>query len=170
MGLPVKHFIASTNVNDIVPNYLTTGIFKPRPSVQTISNAMDVGNPSNFARLLNLFGDDQKKMSEVITAYAVSDEETAAIMKTVFKEKGYVLDPHGAVGYLGLRKYLQGSDAVGVFLETAHPAKFKEVVESAIHEEIKIPETLLKFMNRTKQSISCKSDYASFLGFLNQAL
>jgi threonine synthase len=170
MGLPVQHFVASTNVNDIVPKYLQDGIFEPRTSIQTISNAMDVGNPSNFARMLNLFEGDQEKMVALISGYAFTDAETAEVIQDIYSTKNYTLDPHGAVGYLGLRKYLDGKEVTGVFLETAHPAKFKEVVEEVIKSEIEIPSTLLKFMARKKQSESGKSDYTSFREFLNRVL
>lgn len=170
MGLPIEHFVASTNANDIVPEYLQKGIFEPRESIQTISNAMDVGNPSNFARLLDLFEDDQKKMNEVIAGYAFTDVDTAQVMHQVYSNKGYILDPHGAVGYLGLQNYLKGMDAIGIFLETAHPAKFKEVVNKVIKTEIDIPERLLNFMQKKKQSESGKSDYPSFRNFLNRVL
>ncbi len=170
MGLPVHHFIAATNVNDCVPQYLQTGVFEPRSSIQTISNAMDVGNPSNFSRLLELFDRDASKMGEVITGYAFDDAETASCMHQVYHTNGYLLDPHGAVGYLGLKKYLTDKEVKGVFLETAHPAKFKSVVEAAIHEEVKIPETLQKFMQREKQSIPCGGDYLSFHDLLKQIL
>ncbi|AHM63522.1 threonine synthase [Flammeovirgaceae bacterium 311] len=160
MGLPVHHFIATTNANDVVPEYLRTSVYKTRPSVQTISNAMDVGNPSNYARMCELFDHKHQRFCENITGYAFSDEDTRRAMKMV-KKQGYLLDPHGAVAYLGLKEYLaehQGN-AVGVFLETAHPAKFKEVVEETLTEAVEIPEQLQAFLGKKEQIISLPNDY-----------
>ncbi len=170
MGLPIQHFVASTNANDVVPAYLHKGFFEPRQSVQTISNAMDVGNPSNFARLLDLFDGEYERMRERITGYSFTDAETAEGMKKVYASTGYLLDPHGAIGYLGLRKYLEANEVTGVFLETAHPAKFKEVVESVVEEKIIIPETLQAFMKKEKVATREKSDYPSFRKFLEGIL
>src|SRR5690606_8390512 len=118
------------NVNDVVPEYLQSGLFQPRPSLQTISNAMDVGNPSNFARLLDLYDNDREAMAEVLYGCSFTDAETRKAMRDVFERTGYTLDPHGAVGYLGIRRFLpEFGPAVGVFLETAHPGKFRDVVE-----------------------------------------
>src|SRR5882757_9823336 len=120
MGLPIQHFIAATNINDIVPHYLTTKEYLPKSSASTISNAMDVGNPSNFARMLDLFHHDHSAMKKEITGYAFTDEETRSVMREVFEKFNYTLDPHGAIGYLGLKKYQsQNPESVGVFLETA---------------------------------------------------
>lgn len=168
MGLPVEHFIASTNVNDVVPEYLTTKEFKPRPSKQTISNAMDVGNPSNFYRMMDLFDGDYEKLSAEITGYGFNDAETQAAMKKIFSSKNYVMDPHGAVAYLGLKKYMASSNknCVGVFAETAHPAKFKEVVDSTLGTAIDIPAGLEKFLGRKKQSLAMHNDYDAFKSFL----
>lgn len=162
MGLPIKHFVVSTNRNDVVPEYLQTKKFSPRPSVQTISNAMDVGNPSNFERILEIFENDFEKLKDSISAFGVSDEETKAVMKSVKKNFNYTLDPHGAVGYAGLKKYLGKKDQVGVFLETAHPAKFIEVVEETLGQKIEIPETLQKFMKGQKQVEKLGRDFPSF--------
>lgn len=163
MGLPIQHFIASTNVNDVVPHYLTTGNFIARPSKPTLSNAMDVGNPSNFTRMLELFGQSHASMQKAVTAYSFSDDETKTAISDASRKYNYLLDPHGAIGYLGLKKYLQQNpDNIGVFLETAHPAKFKETVESAIGKELIIPEALKKFLDGTKATISCEPDYSSF--------
>ncbi|HET9052654.1 MAG TPA: threonine synthase, partial [Cyclobacteriaceae bacterium] len=149
MGLPINHFIASTNRNDIVPEYLQTGAFNPRPSQSTISNAMDVGNPSNFARMMDLYNNDLNTIKSGITGYTFSDEETKQVMQDVYKKSNYVLDPHGAVGYLGLKKYFsENNDATGVFLETAHPAKFLEVVEDVLKQKITIPEKLVAFQHK----------------------
>jgi len=169
MGLPIQHFIATTNINDIVPHYLTTKEFLPRPSASTISNAMDVGNPSNFARMLNLFHDDHSAMKSEITGYSFTDEETRGAMKEVYKKYNYTLDPHGAIGYLGLKKYQsQNSEMTGVFLETAHPAKFLDVVESTLEARIEIPDELKFFLAKQKTSISCNADFNSFKNLLQQ--
>jgi threonine synthase len=154
MGLPVRHFIAATNVNDIVPEYLHTRIFRPKESLHTISNAMDVGNPSNFVRLQDLYHNDHDRMTAQIIGYSFTDDETATGLKNVFQGMNYLLDPHGAVGYLGLKKYMAqfGSDISGIFLETAHPAKFRDVVEGIIGEQISMPPALGKFMSGKKRS------------------
>jgi threonine synthase len=164
MGLPVRHFVAATNVNDVVPQYLLTGILTPRASRQTISNAMDVGNPSNFARLMDLYGSDFNAIKKEIIGYAFTDAETALAMQQISKQHGYTLDPHGAVGYLGLKKYLTTypEELNGIFLETAHPAKFKDVVESAIQQRIPLPATLEKFVSGKKQSLPLSNRYTDF--------
>jgi len=169
MGLPIQHFIAATNINDIVPHYLITKEFQPRSSASTISNAMDVGNPSNFARMLNLFEDDHSKMKNLITGCSFTDEETRDAMKKVFKKANYTLDPHGAIGYLGLKKYQsQSPETVGVFLETAHPAKFLDVVESTLQTKVEIPDGLKFFLSKKKTSISCNADFNSFKSVLQE--
>ena len=163
MGLRISHFVASTNRNDIVPQYLETGIFNPKPSQATVSNAMDVGNPSNFARMMDLYANDLNKIKADITGYRLSDEETKQVMREVYETSNYILDPHGAVGYLGLKKYLADhTEATGVFLETAHPAKFLEVVEYTLKTEIKIPEKLKQFVKGNKKSIPCSKDLVQF--------
>jgi threonine synthase len=168
MGLPVRRFVASTNINDIVPAYLRTGAFNPRPSSSTISNAMDVGNPSNFSRMLELFNGNYANISEEIKGYAFSDEQTAEAMRNVYDTSNYVLDPHGAVGYLGLKKYLNESDehTTGIFLETAHPSKFKEVVEEKLGRSIDIHPTLKEFMKRQKETTKATADFSAFKEFL----
>ena len=164
MGLPVSKFVASTNINDVVPEYLVSGQFQPRTSEQTISNAMDVGNPSNFARILDLFQNNFDRISEVISGYAFNDEETREAMRQVFANGGYMMDPHGAVAYLGLKKYLKDSksNALGVFAETAHPAKFREVVQQTLSSTVEIPEKLLKFMSLSKKTIPMAASYDAF--------
>lgn len=168
MGLPISTLIAATNLNDVVPAYLNNQVFEPRASRQTISNAMDVGNPSNFARMQDLFNHDYEALKGAIKGYAFTDEETRAAMRHVYATNQYVLDPHGAVGYLGLKKYLLNdeSNALGVFLETAHPAKFKDVVEETLSQAVAIPPALQKFMTQTKKSIPMKKDSASLKTFL----
>jgi threonine synthase len=168
MGLPLVKFVAATNINDIVPGYLDSGTFSPRPSRQTISNAMDVGNPSNFARILDLFGGDRAEITKTVVGYAFHDDATRKAMQHVAATTGYVMDPHGAVGYLGLKRYLgQTSEAVtGVFLETAHPAKFKAVVDEALARSIPLPPALENFLRREKKTIQMTSDYGDFEHFL----
>lgn len=167
MGLPIHHFVASTNINDVVPSYLQSGLFEPRSSNATISNAMDVGNPSNFARMLDLFGHSHEQMKNEISGYRFSDEETKVAMRDVYENQKYILEPHGAVGYLGLKSYLkENPHTAGVFLETAHPAKFKDTVEATLSTSIKIPNGLAKFLDREKKTIEIKSDFSE----LKQAL
>lgn len=172
MGLPIERFIAATNVNDVVPEYLKTELFNPRPSQQTISNAMDVGNPSNFVRMLDLFEQDHKSLSSLITGYRFTDSETRTAMQQVFKTTRYTLDPHGAIGYLGLKRFFQEKpgDMLGIFLETAHPAKFKEVVDEALGYPVEIPAPLQKFMARQKQSVPMTSDFGAFKEYLISTL
>lgn len=172
MGLPVDKFIATTNINDVVPKYLHTNLFEPRASEQTISNAMDVGNPSNFARIIELYQNDFKKLTEQIVGYSFSDEETRNAMRLVNNAKKYVMDPHGAVGYLGLKKYLQESNtsATGIFLETAHPGKFGDVVEETLQQKIQLPDTLKKFMQGTKQSVKIGKGFEEFKTYLKKTL
>lgn len=169
MGLPVKKFIASTNINDSVPQYLRTAVFHPHASKQTISNAMDVGNPSNFDRMLDLFNGDHNAMKSVIQGCSFQDIQTKEAMREVFSQHSYMLDPHGAVGYLGLKKYCDESkaDVSGVFLETAHPGKFREVVEQTLGTSIKLPNVLEQFMKGTKQTIAMENDFAAFKKYLS---
>lgn len=160
MRLPIHHFVASTNANDIVPNYLETGIYTAKSSVQTISNAMDVGNPSNFERMKNLFDNDVSEFKREIDSYSFSDEETKNAMRKVKNDFGYTLDPHGAVAYLGFQKYLEknNEELIGVLLETAHPAKFVEVVENVLKETIEIPEKLAAFGRKDKLATLLPND------------
>jgi threonine synthase len=168
MGLPIHAFVATTNVNDVVPQYLETNTFTPRPSKQTISNAMDVGNPSNFVRIQDLFSQNYDAIRAAIKGYSFTDDETRAAMRHVNSFSEYVLDPHGAVGYLGLKKYMKETDAdvCGVFLETAHPAKFKEVVDETLQIDLQIPEALQAFMKNEKKSIPLAADFEGFKKFL----
>jgi threonine synthase len=171
MGLPIKHFVAATNANDIVPAYLQNGIFKPRPSTTTISNAMDVGNPSNFARMMDLYNNDLTKIKTDITGYTFSDEETKQAMEGVYKNSNYTLDPHGAVGYLGLKKYQsKNTKATGVFLETAHPAKFLEVVEDVLQQKVNVPEKLQIFLRKEKNALPIGNDFFGFKKLLTKIL
>ena len=166
LGMPVKQFVASVNSNDIVPNYLKTGKYEPKPSVATISNAMDVGDPSNFIRIQKLFNNDLDELSRKLTSYSYSDAETKKAMKAIFDGTGYITDPHGAVGYLGLKKYIEDHpDLYGIFLETAHPVKFLPVVSEVIPQEIPIPQQIQEVIHKEKKAISI-SDYDSFKAFL----
>lgn len=167
LGLPIKHFIAATNRNDVVPQYLITNRYNARPSIQTISNAMDVGDPSNFVRLLDLFNQDYDLISKGITGFSFDDNVTKEIMKRVFEKSGYILDPHGAVGYLGIEKYLSTHKKLnGVFLETAHPGKFKEVVEEVIGKSLVLPDRLAAFSNKKKKSLLMSSQFADLKEYL----
>ncbi|MCF6241091.1 MAG: threonine synthase [Bacteroidales bacterium] len=152
-GLPVAHFVASANINDVVPEYLKTGIFKSRPSISTISNAMDVGNPSNFVRILELYHGNWEKIKSEISGYSFTDEQTRAAIAQVYKKYNYVLDPHGAVAYLGLSEYLKINKMQGIFLETAHPAKFYDTVMSELNGRLQIPQRLKESLKKQKKSI-----------------
>ena len=165
MGLPVKRFIAANNANDIFYNYLQTGEYHPQPSRQTIANAMDVGNPSNFARIIDLYKGDHKTIASLISGATFTDDEIRETMAQCYKETGYILDPHGACGYRALAQQLRPGET-GVFCETAHPAKFKETVESVIHAEVAIPQRLAAFMKGTKQSVPMSKDFDSFKSWL----
>ena len=165
MGLPVKRFIAANNANDIFYNYLQTGKYEPKASVQTIANAMDVGDPSNFARIYELYGKDHAAICHDISGCTFSDEQIADTMRQCLLETGYQLDPHGACGYRALVEGLQ-EDETGVFLETAHPAKFKGVVDDIIGGDIDIPAKLAAFMKGEKQSVAMTKDFADFKAYL----
>ncbi len=165
MGLPVKSFIAANNRNDIFLQYLETGEYKPRPSISTIANAMDVGDPSNFARVLDLYASSHKAISAEISCVSYNDQQIAETLKCCFSETGYLLDPHGAVGYRALQEGLKEKET-GIFIETAHPAKFLEMVESIIGEKVEIPQKLQEFMKGTKQSLSLSKDFEGFKKYL----
>jgi len=166
VGLPIDRFVASTNANDAVPRFLENWKYEPRESVQTLSNAMDVGNPSNFSRIRKLYRDDKAEFEKEFSSYSFSDEEVADAMRHISKEVKYVLEPHGAVGYLGLKKELkQSPDAVGVFLETAHPVKFLDVVEGILNIRPEIPVQIQEVMDKEKvfTPITSYDDLKSFL-------
>lgn len=167
-GLPVKHFVASTNINDTVPLYLNDGKYVAKASKQTISNAMDVGDPSNFERLNDIFKGDYKAMADCISGYSFTDEQTRAKMKSTLDDYGYLLDPHGAVGMLGLEKYLENNDSCGLFLETAHPSKFPDIVFKATDTQPQLAETLKAYMNKQKVSIKIDNDYSALEQILSQ--
>lgn len=165
MGLPVKRFIAANNRNDIFYQYLKTGVYTPRPSVATIANAMDVGDPSNFARILDLYGGSHEAISGEISGETYTDEQIRETVQKAYEETGYLLDPHGACGYRALAEGLNPGET-GVFLETAHPAKFLQTVEAIIGTKVDIPEKLQAFMRGTKQSVPMPKDFASFKAYL----
>ena len=169
MGLPIKRFVAANNRNDVFLEYLNTGTYTPRPSVATLANAMDVGDPSNFARIIDLFGafnDPHKEICALISGHRYMDEEIASTMRAVYKETGYILDPHGACGYQGLLDSDLSETETGLFLETAHPAKFKGTVDKILEADIEIPAKLKAFMEGTKQSIELAKDFEGFKSFL----
>ncbi len=165
MGLPISRFIAANNANDVFYQYLQTGNYEARPSVQTIANAMDVGDPSNFARILNLYGHSHSAICQDISGVTYSDEQIAETIRQCLSQTGYQLDPHGACGFRALQEGLQPGEC-GVFLETAHPAKFKDVVESITGQDVEIPARLAAFMQGEKQSIEMSRHFADFKEFL----
>ena len=165
MGLPVKRFIAANNANDIFYNYLKSGVYSPKPSVQTLANAMDVGDPSNFARVLALYGGSHKDIAGHIGGATYTDDQIKETLKECYERTGYLLDPHGTCGYRALKEQLQPGE-FGVFLETAHPAKFKEKVDAITGGDVEIPARLQAFMKGTKQSVELSKDYADFRNFL----
>ena len=166
LGLPVKHFIASTNINDTVPQYLVNGIYSPKPSKATISNAMDVGNPSNFIRIQELFQNNLTQLKASFSSFSFSDHETKEMMKDIYNKFNYISEPHGAIGYLGLKKHSLHEDEFGIFLETAHPVKFLEVVEATLPISVEIPSQIKKVMNKEKAAIQIAS-YKELKTFLN---
>ena len=168
MGLPIKRFIAANNANDIFYKYLQTGKYEPKPSVQTIANAMDVGDPSNFARIYDLYGGDHAAICADISGATYTDEQIAETIRQVKTTTGYVCDPHGACGYRALQDGLREGE-VGVFLETAHPAKFKDTVDGILGGDIAIPAKLQAFMKGQKQRVAMTKDFAAFKAFLLNA-
>ncbi len=165
MGLPIVRFIAANNANDIFYNYLQTGRYEPKPSKQTLANAMDVGDPSNFARIYDLYGKSHERISSLIGGATYSDEQIRQTMRQCYEETGYILDPHGACGYQALADGLKPGE-VGVFCETAHPAKFKEKVDDILGIDVDIPARLRAFMQGQKQSVPMTKDFADFKQYL----
>ena len=165
MGLPIKRFIAANNANDIFYNYLQTGRYEPKPSKQTLANAMDVGDPSNFARIYDLYGKSHERISSLIGGATYSDEQIRQTMRQCYEETGYILDPHGACGYQALVDGLRPGE-IGVFCETAHPAKFKEKVDDILGIDVDIPARLRAFMQGEKQSVPMTKDFADFKQYL----
>ena len=167
MGLPVKQYITATNINDIVPKYLESGIYSPAASEATIANAMDVGDPSNFVRILDMYDHSHEKISHTIRGYRYTDKEIRETIKKVYHEHGYLLDPHSATGYRSLFEEIHGrDDAAGFFIATAHPAKFHEIVEKVIGEKVHIPEALQKTMLKESKTIDLPEEYSNFKDYL----
>ncbi len=167
LGLPVKHFVASTNINDTVPQYLLNGNYDPKPSKATISNAMDVGNPSNFIRIQELFHNNLSNLKKSFSSFSFSDDETKIMMKSIHDKFNYISEPHGAIGYLGLKKYGLKTNEFGIFLETAHPVKFLEVVEETLSVNVEIPQKIKQVMSKEKVATSV-SNYQELKIFLNR--
>jgi threonine synthase len=166
-GLPVAHFIAACNANAVVPSFLQNGQYEPKKAIATISNAMDVGNPSNFVRILELFHHQLGDLRKVLTGYSISDDETRATMKEVYHQYNYLPDPHGAVGYLALERYLQEhANVKGIFLETAHPVKFYDVVEPVIGEQVPVPDVIQSQLQLKKQSDVIAPEYQTLKSLL----
>ena len=166
MGLPIDHFIAATNVNDAVPAYLESGNYKAVKTTPTISNAMDVGDPSNFVRIQKIYGNDFENLNQHLSGYRFTDEETRTAMQQIHSSSGYVADPHGAVGYLGLKKYLENHpNKYGIFLETAHPVKFLTTVEETLGTKVELPQRIRDLLGKEKQSIAI-SNYDDLKHFL----
>lgn len=165
MGLPIRRFIAANNANNIFYNYLKTGVYEPKPSVQTIANAMDVGDPSNFARIYDLYNGSHDKISSIISGATYTDDEIKVAVKQCYKDNSYILDPHGACGYQALKDNLKKGET-GVFCETAHPAKFKDTIENIIDTEIEIPQRLSDFMKGKKQTVELSNKFDDFKTFL----
>ena len=167
IGMPIAQFVAATNVNDAVPEYLESGIYEPRPSIATVANAMDVGAPSNFERVQSLYNSDLTALRQDIVGFAYEDAQVIAEIGHVYREHGYVLDPHSAIAWLALQdRLVDQPDARGVFLATAHPAKFREVVEPAIGRSIELPRALADAISRPRHSISMAADYDALEDFL----
>ena len=167
LGLPIKHFVASTNINDTVPQYLINGNYDPKPSKPTISNAMDVGNPSNFIRIQELYDNNLSSLKKSFSSYSFSDDETKIMMKSIHDKFNYISEPHGAIGYLGLKKHGLKTNEFGVFLETAHPVKFLQVVEETLTVNVEIPPQIKQVMSKEKVSILI-SNYQDLKNFLNK--
>ena len=167
LGLPVERFVASTNVNDVVPEYLRTGRYQPRPSIRTVANAMDVGAPSNFERMQAMYGDDLDRLRRDVSGVAFEDARVLDEIREMYHRTGYLLDPHGAIAWLGLQQALaEDAGALGVFLATAHPAKFREVVEPAIGEAVPLPAVLADALQRPRHSVPLPADYPALARLL----
>jgi threonine synthase len=169
MGFPIGHFVAASNANDSVTRYLESGRFEPKPTVRTMTTAMDVGNPSNFSRLLHFYGNDFRKMGEQISGISVTDEETVDTIRAIFASAGYIMDPHTAVGFRALERYRRehaGAGYPGVVLSTAHPVKFDEAIMTAIRQEVPMPEEMLEIMEKPKKATLVGNGYADLARFL----
>ena len=168
LGLPIEHFVASTNVNDTVPRFLEAGLYDPKPSKATISNAMDVGNPSNFIRIQEMYKNDLLEFKKDFSSFSFTDAETEIALQKIYKNSGYIAEPHGAIGYLGLKKeLLNHPNSIGIFLETAHPIKFLDVVEPILNVKLPIPTQIESVLNKEKLSIKIKT-YEDFKVFLKR--
>jgi len=168
-GLPVQHFIAACNVNDVVPEFLKSGDYQPKKTIATISNAMDVGDPNNFIRILEIFEEDISELRRILSAYSITDDETRATIKKIYKQYHYILDPHGAVGYLCLERFLKKNrELKGIFVETAHPVKFYDVVEPLIEAKIPLPAAVENVIDKSKVSTKMDVDYGYLRNFLLQ--
>jgi threonine synthase len=169
MGLPVKQFLAATNINDTVPEFLRTGVYQAKPSVQTWSNAMDVGDPSNWVRIMDMFGGDRSSLKNLLSAYSFNDEETLEAIKLVHKEHGYIMCPHTAIAWMALKNWMNehpAGDVAGVFLSTAHPCKFPEIFPPDIAAEIDIPEQVKELEGKERLSASLGNDFEGFKAYL----
>lgn len=168
MGLPVTKFVAATNANDVFPKYLKSGVYNPKPSKETISNAMDVGNPNNFGRIMDLYENNLENLRHDVWSKSFSDQETKSAIKEVYRLYNYILDPHGAIAYQGLQVYSKIADEhfVGIFLETAHPAKFRETVGKALDVSLGVPKELKAFEGKKKRAIPLSNSYSAFKEFL----
>ncbi|MFD0750543.1 threonine synthase [Mucilaginibacter calamicampi] len=168
MGLPVERFIAATNANDTVPQYLKTGVYEPKPSVATLSNAMDVGNPSNWVRIADLFKDDADKLKTLIKGYSYTDEETSTAIQSIYDSYKYVACPHTAIAWRALKDYQQdaNNEATGIFLSTAHPCKFPDVYEGEVAAHVEVPEQVKALQSRGKQAVALGKDFEGFKGYL----
>lgn len=170
-GLPVEHFIAACNANDIIPSYLHSGKYSPKEAVSTLSNAMDVGNPSNFVRILEIFEKEFTALKDKLSSYSITDDETKQTIEKVYKEYKYILDPHGAVGYLSLERYLSDNKGKkGFFLETAHPVKFPDAVESILGHPLETPEAVEYLLDKEKKSVKIEPQYQQLKDYLLSSL
>jgi threonine synthase len=168
LGLPIQHFVASTNINDTVPRFLKNGVYDPKPSKATISNAMDVGNPSNFIRIQEMYQNDLEQFKKDFSSFTFSDQETLEAIKIIYNLSGYIAEPHGAIAYLGLKKKLKNlPNSIGIFLETAHPIKFLDTVEAALKLKLPIPKQIESVLGKEKISIKVKT-YEDLKAFLNK--
>jgi len=166
-GLPVQHFVAACNANDAVPEFLETGNYHPKKTIATISNAMDVGDPSNFIRILEIFDDNILELKRMLSAFSITDDETRATIRKIYEQYGYLLDPHGAVGYLSLERYLENKpEQKGFFVETAHPVKFYDVVEPVIKQKIPLPFSIIDIIDKQKAATGMDADYSELKNFL----
>ena len=169
MGLPVKQFLAATNVNDTVPSFLQTGVYQAKPSVQTWSNAMDVGDPSNWVRIMDLFGGNSEELKKVLTGYSYTDEETLDAINRVHADHGYIMCPHTAIAWLALKQWMNdhpSEEAAGVFLSTAHACKFPDIFPEEISSEIEIPAQVKELEDKIRVVVSLGNDFESFKKYL----